>query len=109
MMDVQIYIPICSGGISMNTQHQTENLTVHHKVKDYATWRTSYDGHEHGRRSAGITNGRVFRNVDDPNDVVVLQDVADPAKARTWLSSDDLRAEMQKSGVVGAPNIRFAS
>ena len=28
--------------------------------------------------------GRVFRSAEDPNDVVVLQDVADLAKARTW-------------------------
>jgi hypothetical protein len=94
---------------TQNPQNTTENLTVHHKVKDYATWRTSYDGHEQSRRSAGITNGRVFRSADDPNDVVVLQDVADVAKARTWLGSDDLKAAMQKGGVVGAPSIRFAA
>jgi hypothetical protein len=35
------------GGIAMtNAQHANENLTVHIKVKDYATWRTAYDGHE---------------------------------------------------------------
>jgi hypothetical protein len=51
----------------------------------------------------------VFHSADDPNDVVVLQDVADVAKARTWLGSEDLKAAMQKSGVIGSPNIRFAS
>jgi hypothetical protein len=61
-----------------------ENLTVHFKVKDFNTWRTSYNGHEKDRVSAGITNGRVFRSPDDPNDVVILQDVADVSKARTW-------------------------
>ncbi len=50
-----------------NAQHSNENLTVHLKVKDYATWRTAYDGHEKGRVSAGITNGRVFRSAEDPN------------------------------------------
>ena len=44
-----------------------ENLTVHFKVKDFNTWRTSYNGHEKDRASAGITNGRVFRSPDDPN------------------------------------------
>ena len=44
-----------------------------------------------GRASAGITNGRVFRNADDPNEVVILQDVADVAKARTWFGSDDMK------------------
>ena len=45
-----------------------ENLTVHFKVKDFNTWRTSYNGHEKDRVSAGITNGRVFRSPDDRAD-----------------------------------------
>jgi hypothetical protein len=86
-----------------------ENVTVHIKVKDYAAWRTAYDGHEKSRLSAGITNGRVFRRAEDPNDVVILQDVADVPKARTWFGSEDLKALMQKSGVLGSPSIRFAA
>lgn len=93
----------------MNAQHTNENLTVHFKVKDFSAWRAGYNGHEKHRVSAGITNGRVFRNADDPNDVVIIQDVADVAKARTWLVSDDLKAEMQKSGVIGTPSIRFTA
>jgi hypothetical protein len=92
-----------------NATHATENATIHLKVQDYATWRTAYDGREKSRLSAGITNGRVFRNAEDQNDVVILQDVADVAKARAWFGSDDLRAAMQKSGVVGSPSVRFAA
>jgi hypothetical protein len=92
-----------------NTQHTNENLTVHFKVKDFSAWRTGYNGNEKGRMSAGITNGRVFRNADDANEVVVLQDVADVAKARSWFASDELKAAMQKSGVIGSPSIRFAA
>ncbi len=92
-----------------NAQHEKENLTIHLKVKDYGTWRPTYDGREKSRVSAGITNGRVFRNAENPNDVVILQDVADVAKARSWLGSDDMKATMQKSGVVGSPNVRFAA
>ena len=92
-----------------NDQHTTENMTIHLKVKDYATWRTGYDGHEKNRLSAGITNGKVFRKAEDPNDVVILQDVTDVAKARSWIGSDEMKATMQKSGVVGSPNIRFAA
>ena len=94
---------------TMNTQPTNENATIHFKVKDYAAWRTGYDGNEKSRMAAGITNGRVFRRAEDPNDVVVLQDVADVAKARTWFASDDLKAAMQKSGVIGSPTIRFAA
>jgi hypothetical protein len=92
-----------------NVQNKNENMTVHLKVKDYNTWRTSYDGREKSRLSAGITNGRVFRNAEDPNDLVILQDAADVAKARAWLGSDEMKATMQSSGVVGPPTIRFAA
>ena len=92
-----------------NANHATENVTIHLKVKDYATWRSGYDGNEKSRVSAGITNGRVFRKAEDPNDVVILQDVADVAKARAWLGSDDLKTQMEKNGVVGSPNVRFAA
>jgi hypothetical protein len=93
----------------MNEQHTTENLTIHHKVKDYATWRAGYDAHQTSRRTAGITNGRVFRNAEDPNDVVIVLDVADVAKARTFVASEDLKSAMQKSGVIGSPSVRFAA
>jgi hypothetical protein len=51
----------------------------------------------------------VFRSPDDPNDVVILQDVADVSKARTWLTSSDMKSVMEKSGVLGSPSIRFAA
>jgi hypothetical protein len=92
-----------------NLQHTNENLTVHFKVKDFDAWRAGYNENEKNRVSAGITNGRVFRAADDPNEVVILQDVGDVAKARTWLTSDDMKAAMQKSGVIGVPSIRFAA
>jgi len=103
---LRAYFTTIYGEIAMPTN---ENMTVHLKVKDYNIWRTGYDGREKGRVSAGITNGRVFRRAEDPNDLVILQDVADVAKARTWLASDEMKAAMEKGGVVGSPNIRFAA
>jgi hypothetical protein len=89
--------------------HSTENLSIHHKVKDYATWRKGYDDHEKSRLSAGVTNGRVFRAADDPNDVVIVLDAADIEKARAWLGAEELKTAMHKAGVIGSPSIRFAS
>ena len=96
---------LTKGRVPMNT----ENLTIHLKVKDFNAWRTSYNGGEQNRLSASITNGRVFRNADDQNDVVILQDVTDVAKARAWLGSTEMKTAMEKSGVVGSPSIRFAA
>jgi CRISPR/Cas system CSM-associated protein Csm5 (group 7 of RAMP superfamily) len=84
-------------------------MTVRFKVKDYNAWRASYNAHEKDRSSAGITNGKVFRSADDPNDVLILQDVSDTSKARTWLGSSEMKIVMEKSGVIGAPSIRFAA
>jgi CRISPR/Cas system CSM-associated protein Csm5 (group 7 of RAMP superfamily) len=86
-----------------------ENLTLHFKVKDFNTWQTSYNGNERNRTSAGITKSKVFRSIDDPNDVLLLQDVADVAKTRTWLGSSEMKTVMEKSGVIGSPSIRFAA
>jgi hypothetical protein len=55
------------GRVPMNT----ENLTIHLKVKDFNAWRTSYNGGEQNRVTAGITNGRVFRN--EPAELPVQQ------------------------------------
>jgi len=86
-----------------------ENLTIHFKVKDFNAWQTSYNGNEKNRTSAGITKSKVFRSSDDPNDVLLLQDVADVSKARTWYGSSEMKSLMEKSGVVGSPSIRFAA
>jgi hypothetical protein len=92
-----------------NPTNTNKNLTVQFKVQDYSAWRTAYDGREQGRTSAGITNGKVYRRVEDPNDVVILSDVADVTKASAFLGTDELKAAMQKSGVQGSPTIRFAA
>ncbi len=86
-----------------------ENMTVHLKVKDFNAWRTSYNGHEKDRASAGITNAKVFRSPDDANDVVILADVADVSKARAWFGTSEMKTTMEKSGVLGSPSIQFAA
>jgi len=93
----------------MANPNTNENMTVRFKVKDFNAWRTSYNGHEKDRTSVGITNGKVFRSADDPNDVLIVQDVTDISKARAWLGSTEMKTVMEKSGVVGSPSIRFAA
>jgi hypothetical protein len=82
-------------------------LVVYHKVHDYAAWRPAYDAHEPARAAAGISNGRVFRRAEDPNDLVILLDVDDVDRARAWAASADLKAAMQNAGVVGEPVIHI--
>lgn len=84
-------------------------LVVHHKVRDYAAWRPAYDAHEPARVASGITNGRVFRKAEDPNELVILLDVADVDRARAWAAGADLKATMQNAGVLGEPVIHIVA
>ena len=84
-------------------------LTFHVKVKDYAVWRPYYDAFEKTRVSAGVTNGRVFRKAEDGNDILILFDIADVSRARSFLTSDGLKAQMQKAGVLGPPTPYFSA
>ena len=83
-------------------------LIIRHAVGDYAAWRPVYDAHEAARTAVGLTNGRVFRSTDDPNDILILHDTADRRRAEEFGRSDDLREAMRRAGVVGQPEIRFA-
>ena len=83
------------------------SMIIHHRVRDYAAWRPGYDAHESSRVAAGITDGRVYRNAEDPNDIVIVANVLDPAKGARMAASDDLKTAMQKAGVLGAPTIHL--
>ena len=50
---------------------------------------------------------RFFAAPKNSNDVLIVQDVADVAKARAWLGGADLKAAMEKAGVIGPPSFHF--
>jgi len=83
-------------------------MITRHTVRDYNAWRPVYDAHSPTRAAAGLTNGRVYRSAEDPNDILLLFDMADRQRAEEFTRSDDLRTTMQNAGVVGQPEIRFA-
>jgi hypothetical protein len=78
---------------------------VRHKVSDFAKWKPAYEAHKSMRAAAGIKEGHVLRNVDNPNEVVVFLEVTDLAKARAFMTSPDLKAAMEKSGITDKPDV----
>jgi len=82
-------------------------LVIRHKVIDYNKWRPKFDRHASAQRSAGLTNPRVFRSSDDPNEVVIFFDANDAAKAKCFAVSPDLKSTMVKAGVVDSPTFYF--
>jgi hypothetical protein len=47
-------------------------LLERHKVRDYDRWRGVFDADSAGRAAAGCRGARIFRNAEDPEEVVVL-------------------------------------
>ncbi len=80
---------------------------IHHKVRDFAVWKSAFDEHASTQTAAGMTNGRVFQSADDPNAVTILFDVADIARAKEFVGSADLKSAMEGAGVVSAPSFHY--
>ncbi len=53
------------------------HVLVRHKVADYTRWKEAFDSHLTSRKHAGETGCRLFHNVDDPRDLVLLLDWAE--------------------------------
>jgi hypothetical protein len=82
-------------------------MIVHHMVADYAKWRPGFDGDKSNQEAAGLTNPHVYQAVDNPKDVTITFDMADPAKAKAFAASKTLKTTMVKLGVKGKPQIQF--
>ena len=84
-------------------------IAVHMKVADYAKWRESFNKGTEVRAKHGVMNPTVYRNADDGNEVVVVSDVADVAKAVAGVRSPEIREAMKRGGVQGEPSIMVAN
>ncbi len=83
------------------------HMLVRHKVADFAKWRPVYGAHASARQKAGLKEEHLFRNADDPNEVILLFSAEDIDKAKAFAASDDLRQAMQRAGVSDKPDVYF--
>ena len=82
-------------------------MLVRHKVMDYAKWKLIYDQHAATRKASGSKEAHLFRNADNPNELVILFRWDDLGEARNFAQSEDLAKTMQKAGVSDRPDIYF--
>ena len=84
-------------------------LLVRHKVAEFSKWKRAYDAHSPARQKAGLKEEHLLRNIDDPNEGVLLFEAKDLQKAKEFGASAGLREAMQNAGVVAKPDIYFLS
>jgi hypothetical protein len=82
-------------------------LVVHHRVKNFEQWKPVYEAHRPAREQAGVKELRLWHGVDDPNDLTLLFEASDLPKAKAFAESADLREAMNRSGVIGEPEISY--
>ena len=83
-------------------------LYVRQIVRDYAQWKEGFDMHFSAREAGGATRaGLVLRDVEQPNEVIVILGWHDLAQARLYAKSVSWQAALEQMGVVGVPEVRF--
>jgi len=82
-------------------------LLVRHKVKDFDKWKSVFDDHLDFRKSRGEKGGRLFRNIDDLNETIIIFKWDSIENARKFTESDDLKKAMQNAGVAEKPDFYF--
>ncbi len=82
-------------------------LLLRHRVRDFDRWKRFFDAQAAERAAAGSLGGRVFRDGDDPEDIVVVLEWADLDRARDFAEREDLQVTMERAGVMGEPDFLF--
>ncbi|MBL0355931.1 MAG: hypothetical protein IPP72_03170 [Chitinophagaceae bacterium] len=85
----------------------SNTLLVWHKVANFAKWLALYESHDSVRQSYGLHNYVIGRSLSDSNMVMVALSMDDADKATQFSALPDLKAAMQKGGVLGAPKFFY--
>jgi quinol monooxygenase YgiN len=68
------------------------------KVDSYDTWKTFFDERSATREESGSKKAHLFRNFDDPNEVVILFVWESMESARKYMESENLRKYLKSAG-----------
>lgn len=78
------------------------HVLVHQRITEFDRWKEVFDRLGAARAAASCRATTVFRNREDPHEVVVLFDFDDLAHARQHISSAELRRAWREAGVTDA-------
>ncbi len=84
-------------------------ILVRYRVKDYAAWKSTFDQHASPRRAAGCRGETVYRSANDPNGILIVFEWDNAENAERFGASPELKAMMEKAGVIGAPEAWVAT
>lgn len=80
-------------------------VIVQHHVADYGRWYPLFTEHGEVRRSHGATGHTIFRTVEDPNTIVIVNDFGSVVGARAFMADSSLKDVMARAGVDSEPQV----
>ena len=76
-------------------------LLERHKVQDYDRWRKVFDEDAGNRAASGSRGARIFRDTDDPSELVVLFEWESLEMARQRVESQAVKQKFGEARVAG--------
>jgi hypothetical protein len=78
-----------------------------HEVKDFTEWKKGFDADAGNRDTMGVKTLGVFQDAEKPNFVTVITEVPSVEAIKGFLSNPELKAIMEKAGVIGDPQVKI--
>ena len=75
-------------------------ILVRNKVRDFDAWKTVFDSELHRARDAGLGVERMWRSMEDPNEVFFLLSISDMDRARAFTEDPASASAGQRAGVL---------
>ena len=75
-------------------------MLCRNRVQDFSRWKAVIDSHAEAHRQAGLRMVRMWRSLEDANNVFFLFEVASLERARAFISTPEAVKAGQNSGVV---------
>jgi hypothetical protein len=83
-------------------------LQIEHAVRDYAAWKSAFDGDPVGREQGGVRRHRVLRPTDDPSYVLVELEFDNAGEAEAFRTAlRDLWARVDSELGLEGPQVRI--
>jgi hypothetical protein len=70
------------------------------EVADFDTWLRVHRANAENRSSFGIVDGPIYRDIDEPNAVLVHNWTEDPVRAAQWFQTDAFKESTRASGAL---------
>lgn len=77
------------------------------KVKDYNQFKKEFDAAQDLLRSFGCKQSTINRDVDNPNQLLIIHEFENLQRAREFYKSPEFQQCIAKAGIVGKPDLMF--